>query len=60
MPNRLPTALTAKKINAARRNIRRAQLSRIGIREPRSPGRVMRKRLYAIGRVQRVARTRRR
>jgi len=58
MPNRLPTAPTTKKINASRRNIKRAQMSRIGIREPRSVGRVMRKRLYAIGRVQ-MARRRR-
>ncbi len=58
MPNRLPTAITAKKVNAARRNIRKAQLSRIGTREPRSVGRVMRSRLYAIGRVQRVRRRR--
>ena len=36
--------VTAKVINAARRNIRRAQLSRIRIREPRSPGRAYRSR----------------
>ena len=40
---RRPT--TAKVIRAARRNIRRAQLSRIGRREPRSIGRVTRSRL---------------
>jgi len=45
---------------ASSRNIRRAQLSRIRTKEPRSPGRVMRKRLYAVGRVQRTGRTRRR
>lgn len=37
--------VTAKVIQAARRNIRRAQLSRIGTREPRSIGRVTRSRL---------------
>lgn len=58
MASRFPTAPTAKKISASKRNIRRAQLSRIGTREPRSVGRVMRKRLYAIGRVQRVRRRR--
>jgi len=57
MANRLPTA---KKINAAKRNIRRAQMARLRTKEPRSPGRVMRKRLYILGRVQRIARTRRR
>jgi hypothetical protein len=31
---------SAKQSNAARRNIRRAQIARTGIREPRSPGRV--------------------
>lgn len=39
---RRPT--TARVIQAARRNIRRAQLSRIGTREPRSTGRVARSR----------------
>ena len=39
---RRPT--TAKVISAARHNIRRAQLSRIGTREPRSIGRVTRSR----------------
>ena len=37
--------VTAKVIAAARRNIRRAQLSRVGRREPRSVGRVTRSRL---------------
>lgn len=41
MPRR-PT--TAKVISAARRNIRRAQLSRVGRREPRSVGRLTRSR----------------
>jgi len=36
--------VTAKVKAAARRNIRRAQLSRIRTREPRSPGRVYRSR----------------
>jgi len=40
---RRPT--TAKVIRAARRNIRRAQLSRVGRREPRSIGRITRSRL---------------
>ena len=40
---RRPT--TARVINAARHNIRRAQLSRIGTREPRSIGRVTRSRI---------------
>lgn len=31
---------TAKQTNASRHNIRRAQVSRTGMREPRSPGRV--------------------
>ena len=43
---RRPT--TALVIRAARRNIRKAQLSRIGIREPRSIGRLTRSRaLYS-------------
>lgn len=37
--------VTAKVIRAAKRNIRRAQLSRIGIREARSVGRITRSRL---------------
>lgn len=36
--------VTTKVINASRRNIRRAQLSRRGIRETRSVGRVTRSR----------------
>ena len=36
--------VTAKVIQAAKRNIRRAQLSRIGTREPRSVGRATRSR----------------
>ena len=42
MPPRRRT--TAKVINAAKRNIRKAQLSRLRIREPRSVGRVSRSR----------------
>ena len=37
-------ARTAKMVSASKRNIRRAQLSRIGTREPRSVGRVTRSR----------------
>jgi len=37
--------VTAKVIRAAKRNIRRAQLSRIGRKEPRSVGRITRSRL---------------
>ncbi len=43
MARRLRT--TAKVIRAARHNIRRAQMSRVGTREPRSIGRVTRSRL---------------
>lgn len=43
MPRRRTT--TAKVVSAARRNIRRAQLSRIGTREPRSLGRATRSRM---------------
>jgi len=42
MARRLRT--TAKVINAARHNIKRAQLSRVRIREPRSVGRISRSR----------------
>ncbi len=35
---------TAKTAQAARHNIKRAQMSRVGIREPRSVGRVTRSR----------------
>jgi len=38
MPRR--KTVTAKVIHAARRNIKRAQMSRIRIREPRSVGRI--------------------
>ncbi len=45
MPRR-PT--TAKVVRAAKHNIRRAQLSRVGRREPRSVGRITRSRtLYS-------------
>ena len=37
--------VTAKVIRAAKRNIRRAQLSRVGTRETRSVGRLTRSRL---------------
>lgn len=43
---------SAKKAAASRRNIRRAQMSRIGRREPRSVGRMLRKRLLVIGRIR--------
>ena len=44
--------VTARVINASRRNIRKAQLSRRGIREPRSIGRMTRSReLYSRPRV---------
>ena len=40
--------ITAKVIHAARRNIKRAQLSRLGTKEPRSVGRMTRsRRIYS-------------
>ena len=51
--------VTAKVIRAARRNIRRAQLSRLGTREPRSVGRVHRSRaLYSRPAASRAGRAR--
>ena len=51
--------VTAKVIRAAKHNIRRAQLSRVGTREPRSIGRVTRSRaLYSRPTVRAVARRR--
>ena len=41
----MPRKITAKVIRAARRNIRKAQLSRLGTKEPRSIGRLTRSRL---------------
>ncbi len=41
----MPRKITAKVIHAAKRNIRRAQLSRLGTKEPRSVGRLTRSRL---------------
>lgn len=50
---------TAKVLQAARRNIRRAQLSRVGTREIRSIGRVSRSRsLYSRPAVSRSRRAR--
>lgn len=40
----MPRKITAKVVQASRRNIRKAQLSRIGTREPRSIGRITRSR----------------
>jgi len=40
----MPRKITAKVVQASRRNIARAQLSRIGTREPRSIGRITRSR----------------
>lgn len=57
MARRLRT--TAKVVNAARRNIRRAQLSRVRMREPRSIGRVMRSRArYSMPVASRASRVR--
>jgi len=51
--------VTAKVINAARRNIRRAQLSRLRIREPRSIGRLTRSRArYSMPTASRASRVR--
>jgi hypothetical protein len=57
--------VTARVINASRRNIRRAQMSRRGIREVRSVGRITRSRQRyskppTASRAGRAVRTRRR
>ena len=53
---RRPT--TAKVIRAAKHNIRRAQLSRVGRREPRSVGRMTRSRTLYSRPVSSAGRTR--